>query len=62
MPLVYIEGKKQMALQFFEKQLQLENDPAVRKELKAAIMALKAKMSKEKQDFFSESSESVTST
>lgn len=62
MPLAYIEGKEQVALQFCEKQLELENEPTARKQIEADIQALKAKMGKQKQHFLSESDETVTST
>jgi len=62
MALTYIDGKEQMALEFCEKQLELENDPAKRKELKAVIINLKAKISHEKQDYLSQDNETITST
>lgn len=62
MALTYIDGKEQMALEFCEKQLELERNPNKRKELKAIIITLKAKIEQEEQDFMSYDNETIVST
>jgi hypothetical protein len=59
--LTYIEGKEQMALEFCEKQLDLERNPDKRKELRAIIVTLKAKINQGKQDFVSYDNETIVS-
>jgi len=62
MALTYIDGKEQMALEFCEKELELERNPNKRKELKAIIVTLKAKIGQGKQDFVSYDNETIVST
>jgi hypothetical protein len=62
MALTYIEGKEQMALEFCERQLELEGNPNKRRELKAIIVTLKAKIGQGEQDFMSHDNETIVST
>jgi len=62
MALNYIDGKEQIALEFCERQLELERDPDKRKELKAIIVTLQTKIGQEEQDFMSYDDETIVAT
>ena len=63
MPIAYVEGAEEMAVEFWEMQLKVEKDPKTRKELAAAISKVKEKRTNgAKGDFIVGDTDGITST